>query len=221
MDVNGAFLKGILSEEVYVEQPRGFEDPKFPNHVYRLKKTLYGLKQVPRVCLALCFVEEMKIDLEMSMVGELTFILGLQIRQLKDGIFLSQSKYAKELIKNVGLESIKHFRTPMSTTTQLSKDAFDIPTPTRSGMLRIEKTHLMFVSLLVIVLWFGLKLLYATPMDEANDKDYEIEQGTINIHCYNSSAINISKNLKFSENRSEAIPLAPPDKDESAKSRGT
>ena len=32
-------------------------------------------------------------------------------------------------------------------------------------------------------------------MDEANDKDYEIEQGTINIHCYNSSAINISKNL--------------------------
>ena len=66
----------------------------------------------------------MKIDLEMSMVGELTFILGLQIRQLKDGIFLSQSKYAKELIKNVGLESIKHFRTPMSTTTQLSKDAF-------------------------------------------------------------------------------------------------
>ena len=49
--------------------------------------------------LALCFVEEMKNEFEMSMVGELTLILGLQIRQLKDGIFLSQSKYAKELIK--------------------------------------------------------------------------------------------------------------------------
>ena len=37
-----------MSEEVYVEQPKGFEDSKFPNHVYRLKKALYGLKQAPR-----------------------------------------------------------------------------------------------------------------------------------------------------------------------------
>ena len=44
MDVKSAFLYGILSEEVYVEQPKGFEDHKFPNHVHRLKKALYGLK---------------------------------------------------------------------------------------------------------------------------------------------------------------------------------
>ena len=49
MDVNSAFLNAILSEEVYVEQPKGFEDPKFPNYVYRLKNALYGLKQAPRV----------------------------------------------------------------------------------------------------------------------------------------------------------------------------
>ena len=49
VDVKSIFLKGILSEEAYVEQPKGFEDPRFPNHVYRLKKALYGLKQVPRV----------------------------------------------------------------------------------------------------------------------------------------------------------------------------
>ncbi|GJY53104.1 retrovirus-related pol polyprotein from transposon TNT 1-94 [Tanacetum coccineum] len=44
MDVNMAFLNGILREEVYVSQPDGFVDPDNPNHMYRLKKALYGLK---------------------------------------------------------------------------------------------------------------------------------------------------------------------------------
>ena len=44
MDVKSAFLNVLLSELVYVEQPPGFEDPKHPHHVYKLHKTLYGLK---------------------------------------------------------------------------------------------------------------------------------------------------------------------------------
>jgi hypothetical protein len=56
MDVKSAFLNGPISEEVYVEQPPGFEDPQFPNHVYKLHKALYGIKQAPRAwyeCLTL------------------------------------------------------------------------------------------------------------------------------------------------------------------------
>ncbi|GJZ68731.1 retrovirus-related pol polyprotein from transposon TNT 1-94 [Tanacetum coccineum] len=48
MDVKTAFLNGILCEEVYVSQPDGFVDPENPNHVYKLKKSLYDLKQAPQ-----------------------------------------------------------------------------------------------------------------------------------------------------------------------------
>jgi hypothetical protein len=47
MDVKSAFLNGVIQKEVYVRQPPGFENPKYPNRVYKLSMALYGLKQAP------------------------------------------------------------------------------------------------------------------------------------------------------------------------------
>ena len=46
--MKSVFLNGFTNELVYVDQPPGFEDPRCPNHIYRLSKALYGLKQAPR-----------------------------------------------------------------------------------------------------------------------------------------------------------------------------
>jgi hypothetical protein len=48
MDIKSAFLNSPIKEEVYVEQPLGFESEGYPNHVYKLHNVLYGLKQAPR-----------------------------------------------------------------------------------------------------------------------------------------------------------------------------
>ncbi|KAJ9556920.1 hypothetical protein OSB04_011534 [Centaurea solstitialis] len=138
MDVKCAFLNGELQEVVYVEQPEGFVDPKYPEHVYVLDKALYGLKQAPRpwyetltiyllesgykkgtvdptlflrrsgnhLTVVQIYVDDiifastnpesctefeqiMKSRFQMSMMGELTFFLGLQVRQTPQGIFIN------------------------------------------------------------------------------------------------------------------------------------
>ncbi|KAK8548035.1 hypothetical protein V6N12_060962 [Hibiscus sabdariffa] len=171
MDVKSAFLNGFINEEVYVEQPPGFEDPNFPNHVFKLCKALYGLNQAPkawyeRLCTflvekgfnkekvdttlftkkkgkdilvvqiyvddiifgstneLLCqeFAKLMQGEFEMSMMRELSFFLGLQIKQRKDDIFINQAKYIKEKLKKFGLENVKPQATPMSSSTKLDKD---------------------------------------------------------------------------------------------------
>ncbi|GKB90195.1 retrovirus-related pol polyprotein from transposon TNT 1-94 [Tanacetum coccineum] len=94
MDVKTTFLNGILHEEVYVSQPDGFVDPDNPNHVYRRKKALYGLKKgSTRV-----------------------------ISQSPRGIFLNQSKYALESIKKYGMESCDPVDTPMVEKSKLDED---------------------------------------------------------------------------------------------------
>ena len=63
----------------------------------------------------------MKNEFEMSMMRELNYFLGLQIKQRSDGIFINQVKYTRELIKRFGLDA-KLNKTAMATTTKLDKD---------------------------------------------------------------------------------------------------
>ncbi|KAJ9536497.1 hypothetical protein OSB04_un000334 [Centaurea solstitialis] len=176
MDVKCAFLNGVLQEEVYVEQPEGFVDPRYPNHVYVLDKALYGLKQAPRawyetlidyllgvgykkgtidptlflkrsgsdLIIVQIYVDDiifastkpemcqefentMKSQFKMSMMGELTFFLGLQVRQCPDGIFINQAKYVQDLLKRFDFGGSNSAATPMPRNFQLNADSSGKP----------------------------------------------------------------------------------------------
>ncbi|GJX56580.1 retrovirus-related pol polyprotein from transposon TNT 1-94 [Tanacetum coccineum] len=171
MDVKRAFLNGILREEVYVSQPERFVDQDNPNHVYKLKKDLYWLKQAPRawydlllkfllsqefskgtvdptlfiirqgkdlllvqiyvddiifasITPELCdqFSKIMCSQFKMSMIGKISFFLGLQISQSPRGIFINQSKYSLKSLKKYGMESSDPVNTPMVEKSKLDED---------------------------------------------------------------------------------------------------
>jgi hypothetical protein len=168
MDVKSVFLNGPIQELVYIEQPPGFEDPKFSSHVYELQKALYGLKQAPRAwyeCLKEfllkqgfeigkanptlfthkvnkdIFVWQIYVDdiifgstnhdfceefsrimtkrFKMSMMSELKFFLGFQIKQLKHGTFISQTKYTHDMLKKFHMVNAKPINTPILTNGHL------------------------------------------------------------------------------------------------------
>ena len=68
------------------------------------------------------FSQDMQNEFEISLLGELNFFLGLQISHLDDGIFISQSKYIKEMLKKIWMEDCKLVSTPMIIGYKLSKD---------------------------------------------------------------------------------------------------
>jgi hypothetical protein len=61
-------------------------------------------------------------EFEMSMIRELSYFLGLQIKQLKNGKFVSQGKYIKDMLKKFGMEDAKEISTPMETNESLDSD---------------------------------------------------------------------------------------------------
>jgi hypothetical protein len=170
MDVKLAFLNGYLEEEVYVDQPPGYEILGQEEKVYKLKKALYGLKQAPRawysridsyllqkgfnrcsseptlytklneegkiliVCLYVddliftgnlsieMFKSDMKKEFEMADLGPMKYFLGIEVNQDQSGIFISQSKYANDILKRFKMLTCKPTPTPIVTSLKLSKD---------------------------------------------------------------------------------------------------
>ena len=64
----------------------------------------------------------MHSEFEMSMMGELNFFLGLQIKQLKERTFINQAKYIRDLLKKFNLEEVKAKNTPMGSSIKLDMD---------------------------------------------------------------------------------------------------
>ncbi|GKD53446.1 putative ribonuclease H-like domain-containing protein, partial [Tanacetum coccineum] len=172
MDVKSAFLYGRIEEEVYVCQPPGFEDPDYPDKVYKVVKALYGLHQAPRAWYETLakylldngfhrgkidqtlFIKKQKGDIllvqvyvddiifgstkkelctefeklmhnkfQISSMGELTFFLGLQVKQKEDGIFISQDKYVADILRKFSFIDVRTASTPMDTEKPLLKDS--------------------------------------------------------------------------------------------------
>ncbi|GJR72016.1 retrovirus-related pol polyprotein from transposon TNT 1-94 [Tanacetum coccineum] len=157
------------------------------------------------------FAKIMHDEFEMSMMGELNFFLGLQIKQLDDGIFFNQSKYIKEMLKKFGLEDSKPMKTPMSTETKLTRDEegesvdntkyrgmigtthLGLWYPKGSGIETIVSTALAISTTEAEYVSAGKACQQALWMKQAL-VDYGVRLDDIPIMCDNKGAIDLSKN---------------------------
>ncbi|GJR02500.1 putative ribonuclease H-like domain-containing protein [Tanacetum coccineum] len=124
MDVKSAFLYGKIDEEVYVSQPPGFIDPKYPKKVYKVVKALYGLHQAPRAWYATLSTFLLKNGYRRGTIDKTLFIKKDKhgVKQKEDGIFISQDKYVAEILKKFDFVSVKTASTPIETQKPLVKD---------------------------------------------------------------------------------------------------
>ncbi|GJZ67374.1 retrovirus-related pol polyprotein from transposon TNT 1-94 [Tanacetum coccineum] len=130
--IENAFLNGFINEEVYVAQPLGFIDFAKPNHVYRLKKALYGVKQAPKAWYDRLKDFLIKHDYTMGLVDNTLFtkkkepnLIIVQI-YVDDIIFGSTCQEMCDDFAKIMHDECRNFKkpmkTPISTETKLTKD---------------------------------------------------------------------------------------------------
>ncbi|GJU68024.1 ribonuclease H-like domain-containing protein [Tanacetum coccineum] len=179
LDVKNAFLNGDLSETVYMHQPPGFVDSRYPHHVCLLQRSLYGLKQAPRawfqrfagyatragfspsrcdsslfiytqgsqVAYLLIYVDDIILtasssvllrqiidslhkEFDMTDLGALNYFLGISVVRHSTGLFLSQKKYALQLLERAHMVNCNPSRTPVDTDSKLGPDGVPVQDPT-------------------------------------------------------------------------------------------
>jgi hypothetical protein len=109
------FIKGSVDKKLYIKVSQGnillievyVDDIIFGSDDDRLSQK---------------FAKDMQSEFEMSLLGEISFFMGLQIHQSNQGIFISQTKYIREMLKSFGMEDCKPVITPMQTSCKLRKD---------------------------------------------------------------------------------------------------
>nr|GEY41320.1 hypothetical protein [Tanacetum cinerariifolium] len=119
IDVKSTFLYRSIEDEVYVCQPLGFEDPDHPDKVY-VDDIIFGSTK-KELCTE--FERLMKDKFQMSSMKELTFFLGLQVKQKEDEIFISQNKYVAEVLRKFNFLYVKSASTLVDMEKTLVKDA--------------------------------------------------------------------------------------------------
>ncbi|GJV75101.1 putative ribonuclease H-like domain-containing protein [Tanacetum coccineum] len=128
MDVKSAFLYGEIEEEVYVTQPKGFEDPHFPKHVYRVVKALYGLHQAPRAWYARLSTFLLKHNYRRGTIDKTLFIkknsriLTISIRSMIGSLmYLTASRPDIQFVVSA---CFRHQVTPLTSNLNAVKKIF-------------------------------------------------------------------------------------------------
>ncbi|KAJ9559993.1 LOW QUALITY PROTEIN: hypothetical protein OSB04_005153 [Centaurea solstitialis] len=190
LDVKNAFLHGHLQETVYMHQPPGFRDPRYPDHVCHLQRSLYGLKQAPErgitdslsmlfrlhsrtdpslfiyhsshaTAYLLLYVDDIILtasstallrqiisqlghEFAMTDLGALNYFLGISASRSSTGLFLSQQKYAAEILERAHMLNCKPARTPAEPGHKLGTDGPPVADPTLYRSLAGALQYLTF-----------------------------------------------------------------------------
>ncbi|GJY54749.1 ribonuclease H-like domain-containing protein [Tanacetum coccineum] len=139
LDVKKAFLHGHLSETVYMHQPPGFVDPNKPDYVCHLQRSLYGFKQAPRRIIA-----SLRNEFAMKDLGSLIYFLGISAQRSASGLFLSQSKFAEEILERAHMQNYNPCRTLVDTESKLGSDGDPVSNPTLYYSLASALQNLTF-----------------------------------------------------------------------------